>query len=66
MFIIFNAAKIERYPAKKCLSNVFLPHIVFFRELHKKSVELIPCLNVRVSTPHQSNKSFHAVLLRHL
>ena len=33
---------------------------------HKKSVELIPCLNIRVSTPHQSNKSFHAVSLRHL
>lgn len=32
---------------------------------HKKSVEPIPCLNVRVSTPYISNKLFHAVSLRH-
>lgn len=29
-----------------------------------KSVELISCLNVRVTTPSQSNKSFHAVKRR--
>lgn len=40
MFIIFNAAKIERHPAKKCLSNVFLPHIVFFVNCIKKAWNL--------------------------
>ena len=29
--------------------------------MHKKSVEVISCLTLRVSTPHISNKSFHAV-----
>ena len=33
--------------------------------VHKKSVELISCLCSRVSTPHQSNKLFHAVAIRH-
>jgi len=42
------------------LANVY---VVDF--CHKKSVELIPCLNIRVSTPYSSNKLFHAVSLRH-
>ena len=28
---------------------------------HNKSVEFVPCLNLRVTTPHSSNKLFHAV-----
>ena len=31
--------------------------------IHKKSVEFVPCLNVRVSTPYISNKLFHAVTI---
>ena len=42
-------------------ADMYLPDFV-----HKKSVEFVPCLNVRVSTPYQSNKLFHAVSLRHL
>jgi hypothetical protein len=38
---------------------------LLFGATHKKSVELIPCLNIRVSTPYSSNKLFHAVSLRH-
>ena len=42
------------------LANVYVVDLC-----HKKSVELIPCLNIRVSTPYISNKLFHAVSLRH-
>lgn len=42
-------------------ADMYFPDFV-----HTKSVEFIPCLNVRVSTPYQSNKLFHAVSLRHL
>lgn len=34
---------------------------VFLKLRHEKSVELFPCLNIRASTPHSSNKLFHAV-----
>ena len=29
---------------------------------HGKSVEFVSCLNLRVTTPHLSNKLFHAVI----
>ena len=41
------------------------PDMYLLDFLHKNSVELIPCLNIRVSTPHISNKLFHAVTIRH-
>ena len=30
-------------------------------DVHSKSVEFLSCLNIRASTPHSSNKLFHAV-----
>lgn len=35
-------------------------------DVHRKSVELISCLKLGVTTPHIPNKSFHAVQIRHL
>ena len=38
-----------------------VPNMYLLDLRHKKCVEFISCLNVRVTTPYSSNKSFHAV-----
>ena len=38
-----------------------VPNMYLFDLRHNKSVEFVSCLNLRVTTPHSSNKLFHAV-----